>query len=215
MASTILLQSSSGPCHRLHSISSPAASQHAMANDYSYMSFMGRFPGGVPENRSPHWDKISIILWAIDAGYDNVIWLDVDTLVVGTEPLANAIVSGKIGMCRNNNTGWYGIYDGWHYNSGAMYIGMTEASRPRMREFFRLVMALGPRKQPNGTLWQDQAAILTLSSMEEFSEVIACIDDKWNSNVLVNPVDDPIVRGWHGAQVDNAYEEMRGYATSL
>jgi hypothetical protein len=214
MSSTVVLQVASGRHIELLDISHDLHNRYCARHNYEFLSTRGRIPSPYPQARKPNWDKVVAILDAIRSGYTNIIWLDADTLVTGDAPAVSAVRPGKIGMCPCHNTGWYGMFNGWHYNSGAMYIGVDAGSKSLIEHFFQEVFDHGPGQHPNGHEWQDQAGILDLCQQEPYTNLITPVDYRWNSIPGITDSPAPVVRAWHGHPFDHIVMEMKRYVSA-
>jgi hypothetical protein len=153
--------------------------------------------GVVQTDRHPFWDKIRLIQMMLAAGYELVVWLDADTLVVRPEvDVRTALQDGApIGMCRNDLP-WQDLP--WHYNAGVIFVRNTGSAR----WFFDEVWKAG---YVDHRAWQEQAKINELA--RKHTDLVQQLDDKWNCTKGVNSVRDPIIRAWHG-QGANAVKLM-------
>jgi hypothetical protein len=181
--STVLIQSACGVHARMLDLTGSWHQAYATRHGHTLWSLRGT----LQTERPPHWDKILLIQRALQLGFDRVIWLDADTLIVKPEvDLRTALPDGPpIGMCRHPTP--FGEQP-WHYNSGVMFIRNT----PLAREFFGRVWATGPNDSP----WQEQVGINRLS--QEFPEAVQVLPDRWNRTLSVTEAEDPVLMAWHG-----------------
>ncbi len=141
------------------------------------------------------WVKISMIERAFNDGYEYVVWLDADTLIVDPSvDLRVAIQPEKIGAC------WHRIPQLNHWNVGALYL---HKSIP-VRNFVGEWLASYP---PPRDGWFEQGVFNRLARQ---SKTVVTLSDKWNATLNVNMVPDAVVLGFHG-QGDAArrYELMK------
>ena len=153
------------------------------------MDYVCRY-GAQTTDRAPHWDKILLILLALRKGYEYIIWLDADTLIVNSErDLREALPEDAwMGMVRHDTPG-----EGQHrwYNSGAIYLRNT----PKCLAFFEEVWNAWPIDHH----WEDNMAmIMTLGFAPERWEGVAVLSDEWNSTRLMNEHPSAVVKAWHG-----------------
>jgi hypothetical protein len=135
------------------------------------------------------WGKIQLIKDALADGYDSVIWLDADTLIVDMDtPLTKGVVAGKIGVC------WHRIPQGDHWNVGTIYLDNTEETRA----FIDAWLASYP---PEYDGWMEQGVF---NKMAQKSKTVVTISDRWNATLAVSMVPDAVVLGFHG-QGDTKY----------
>jgi nucleotide-diphospho-sugar transferase len=137
------------------------------------------------------WAKIEMIQDALRSGYDNIIWLDADTLIIDTSvPLVDAIQQNKIGVC------WHRIPQLEHWNVGALYISNAVETRAFVDEW------LATPNQYDG--WNEQGVF---NRMARKSKTVVTLSDKWNATLDVSMVPDAVVLGFHGQP--NRYELMK------
>jgi hypothetical protein len=76
---------------------------------------------GEIEGLHPAWNRIKLINDAIMNGYDQIVYLDADTLIVNQEEdIFKGITSDKsVAMAQFDNVYWFGTP---HYNSGVILI---------------------------------------------------------------------------------------------
>jgi hypothetical protein len=137
--------------------------------------------------RAPAWDKIVLIQMQLAAGYDLVIWLDADTVVVRPEiDLRTALSEGApIGMCKHPLP--WGAQP-WHWNSGVIFVRNTKAARWFFDEAWRTDRLAHP--------WHEQARINELA--EQHPHLIQEIGAEWNCTRGMTFARHPIVCAWHG-----------------
>lgn len=128
------------------------------------------------------WAKVKLIQDALYK-YENVIWLDADTLIVDVETsLLDAIQKNKIGAC------WHRIPQLNHWNVGALYIHNSQETR----EFISAWLERYPPK----TGWLEQGVF---NEMAKQNKTVVTLSDKWNATMNVSMVPDAVVMGFHGA----------------
>jgi len=159
--------------------------------------------GDVQFERAPHWNKITLVRHALALGFEIVVWLDADTLIVrDDEDIRTALNGGgPLALAQHPSPGFNGSPT--HWNSGVMVMRNT----PRTREFFDAVWEAGPHGDHH---WHEQARMLLL--LPQFPDLLQRLDDKWNSTICLTDVPNPVVRAWHGAgrgAVDFIFEELR------
>jgi hypothetical protein len=161
------------------------------------------FRGPVQLERHPFWDKIRLIQMTLAAGFDFVVWLDADTLIVRPDVDVRSALGGEapIAMCRNPLP-WRD--QPWHYNAGVIMVRNTGAAR----WFFDEVWRAG---HVDHHPWQEQARINELTRKHE--NLVQRLDDQWNCTRGVNPTSDPVILAWHG-QGAGAIKSMRAALAS-
>jgi hypothetical protein len=150
--------------------------------DYQQIeSNVGGFPG------KGHWAVPYLIRQFMDRGYEKIIYLDADCVIMDTSvDLREAVVKEKIGAVWHNLS--YNVPDWSHFNVGALYVSNTM----RVRQFVNHWLARAP-----GTAdfpWWEQGIFNKLGTK---MGIIEHLDNKWNAG-HVSPSDRPIVMGLHG-----------------
>jgi hypothetical protein len=181
-------------------ISVPHMKNYSNYHDYEFRVVeRGDYP------REGHWLKIEAIRDELAAGFDFVLWLDVDTLIVRTDvDIRSAIQPGA-----DLHMVWHDTPPAIappHFNTGVMLIRSSDWSR----KFFERVWETG--QLPH--FWKDQAAILHLLGFDDILNLgpgrsdepnrkrITKLDLAWNSMVGVVIAQDPIIHHYAGAGQD-------------
>lgn len=146
------------------------------------------------------WGKVKLIKDALDEGYEYVIWLDADTLIVDMDTdLRDAIEFYQIGAC------WQRIPQLHHWNVGALYVDNCKETR----EFIDAWLA----RYPGQSSWLEQGEFNELAMQ---SKTVVTIVDRWNATVDVSEVPDAVVLGFHGqGSTENRIELMRDTLNQL
>ena len=181
--SKLLIQQASGPYTDMLDITGEHHGAYAARHRFDFLELHG----DVQFERSPQWNKIRLILMAFNLGYEFIVWLDADTLIVDpARCFAEGLPPGPpIGMCRHTMP-WRN--QPWHYNSGVMLIRNEALSR----QFFEDVWRAGPVDHP----WQEQVRILEQCDLEPGA--VQMLDARWNCTLGINSSPNPVVLGWHG-----------------
>lgn len=138
----------------------------------------------VVTDRHPVWDKVVRIREALAAGYELVIWLDADTLIVRPEtPLVSALPQGYVGMVANQHGA-----DPWHLNAGCIWTRNTPAARHLWEHVW---------EHPPAHPWEEQEALNRYLRATGYAGV-ELLRPHWNCRPYVNSVPHPIIRVWHG-----------------
>jgi hypothetical protein len=192
-AKTALVQQASGVHLQMLDISYDVHNAYAARHGLSFCCVRGP----VQADRHPFWDKVRLIQMMLATGFELVVWLDADTLIVRPDvDMRTALRSGgPIGMCRNPLP--YGDQP-WHYNAGVIVARNTGTSR----WFFDEVWRAG---HVNHHPWQEQARMNEL--IRQHPHLVQQLEDKWNCTKGVNTARNPIIRAWHG-QGANAVKLM-------
>lgn len=130
-----------------------------------------------------NWARIKLIKDALEEGFEQVYWLDADTMIYDLEtPLSEAVQTGKIGVC------WHRIPQLHHWNIGAMYLENCE----EVKDFISNWLASYP---PPNDGWLEQGVF---NRMARQSKTVVTISDRWNATLDVSMVPDAVVLGFHG-----------------
>src|SRR5215218_1809934 len=81
MSSTVLIQQASGYAHLMLEL---CVGRHAAYCAKHCITYWPVF-GDVQSSRTPHWNKILLIQHALALGFETVIWMDADTLILRVE----------------------------------------------------------------------------------------------------------------------------------
>ena len=166
-------------------------SAYARAQKFDYWIKMGDIH---PEYMTGAWSKCFLILEALEAGYQDVVYIDTDAAVMDFETdLRSALPEGKfIGavlhtpdkseFLKVNNVPP-------HYNVGVLYF----RNSPRTIEFVKAWIATYPGKER----WLEQGSFNDMVT-GEYADMFHQVDDRFNATVNVNMTDKPAVKGWHG-----------------
>jgi len=192
-AKTALVQQASGGHLQMLDISNDLHNAYAARHGLSFCCVRGP----VQADRHPFWDKVRLIQMMFATGFELVVWLDADTLIVEPDVDVRTALrtGGPIGMCRNPLP--WGDQP-WHYNAGVIVVRNTGTAR----WFFDEVWRAG---HVNHHPWQEQARMNELT--RQYPHLVQQLEDKWNCTKGVNTVRDPIIRAWHG-QGANAVKLM-------
>lgn len=169
--------------------------RYALEHELLYQAYAGSF---YPD-WTGHWDGWLCCLQMLKLDVDWLIWVDADALIVGNEDLRDALAGqetegGRIGLCRHPGPPE-------HWNVGVMVI----RNSPRVVDLFGAVVAEGPGRWP----WYQQQILNNLLEEPEWGDLVAPIDDRWNSTYGVTDVHDAVVRAWHGQPLDKKVGFMR------
>jgi hypothetical protein len=147
MTKALIIQQASGDYREMLRLTHARHSKYAMRHQIDFWSILG----SVQDNRHPYWDKIALIIEALQMPYDMVVWLDADTLICSAADDVRTACSefNCIGMCRYPLP-WQ--EQPWHFNAGVIFTRNCALAR----KFFAEVWELGPTEHP----WQDQARIM-------------------------------------------------------
>jgi hypothetical protein len=158
-----------------------------------YQSIVGN-PGDIPPEDGS-WGKIELIRQAIADGYEQIVWLDADALIIDMDTnIMEGVQPDKIGVC------WHRIPQGAHWNIGVLYIGASDT----VSNFIIDWLASYP---PPKDGWMEQGVF---NRMAHEGKTVVTISDKWNATLNVNMVPDAVVLGFHGqGDTEQRYELMK------
>ncbi|HVK58548.1 MAG TPA: glycosyltransferase family 9 protein [Candidatus Kapabacteria bacterium] len=198
-ARSLIIQQGSGFHSKMLDLTHQRHSAYAESHAFTFWSVRG----DVQQDRHPSWNKVVLIQMGLAAGFDFIVWLDADTVIVKTgEDLRNALPSnGSIGMCKHPLP--LGEQP-WHFNAGVIFLRRTEIAR----RFIDKVWDQGP---PNH-VWHEQLRMNELS--QQNPGLVQQVDDIWNSTENANSTADPVIRAWHG-QGEAAIKSMEAALTAL
>jgi hypothetical protein len=182
---TILIQAASGEYQPLLGATVLHHQKYCERHAVTYLPCFGR----VAYDRHPNWDRLPLLLMALDSGlFELVIWMDADTVIVDFETDLREATGEftHIGLAANP-VSWRGW--GFHFNFGVAYVRATRESL----DFLRQLRNLGPVE--NEHHWENQGALHTLLQRGGFH--VDRIDNRWNS-AAHNNVPHPVVRAFHG-----------------
>lgn len=169
----------------------PRHSAYCRAHLMDYYCIMGdvhpeQWPGG--------WNKIWLIIEALERGYPFVAYLDSDAVVWNMDcDIRNALPPDKfIGACFHNpeNSEYLRqLSIPPHYNVGVLYFRNSPDTLAFCREWAGMF--------PGDPRWMEQGAFNELVT-GKYSHLFTRVDDTWNATVNVNDTPAPNVRAWHG-----------------
>lgn len=157
---------------------------YAISHGYDYWHHIGN---PCPDRDSGAWDKVKLILQAMNEGYEYIVWVDCDAAILGDEDLREALAGmpGDIGACLHDANGIPA-----HLNVGVLYIKNTEKAHQFVQDWWDSF--------PGSERWMDQGAFNELSNSEKYAGLVVRVNDRFNATVNVNMVENPVVAGWHG-----------------
>jgi hypothetical protein len=178
----VMLQAASGPFVQLQREVYDWHSAYCAKHDIDYLCHLGRVPS--TSALDPTWDCVPLMRLALGLGYDLVVWLDTDALVVNPEvDLREASKEFRhVGMVKHR----LGLHS--HFNCGVTFVSNTE----KARDFLAQTEEGGPVARSG---WHEQARMHKVNAK---LGVIHRIDDRWNSTEGINEVADPVIAAWHG-----------------
>ncbi len=127
------------------------------------------------------WAKLMLIRWALDNGYESVVWLDADAMIYDLDTDLREACK-DIGAC------WHRIPHLHHWNVGVMYF----QNSPKVKQFVNEWIDKYPGAKDG---WFEQGEFNRLAMK---SKIVHTLSDRWNATLNVNMVPDAVVLGFHG-----------------
>lgn len=142
-------------------------------------------------NQMPHYDRVFLINQALEAGYEKVIWLDADCVILGNEDMRAGVPRYGIGaLWCEAQWGDPEQYD--HFCTGALYVAECGA-----KVFLATWLYTDEKKHG----WVDQHPFNLLTREERFKDVVKPISRHWHAimpNFLPEDESVPQVVAFHG-----------------
>lgn len=205
-SNTVVLQFGNGVAGDMLNISHPV--HHAGCVRYGYDYVVEHV---AKLQRRPCWEKVRMVLDAIDRGYEHIIWIDADALWLGHKPLLDcwdgasddAWFAATYHSAPGTGDGHY--YD--HFNTGVFFLKNQSAS---VKELVANWFDASDENHP----WGEQHAFHKVIPAQPHR--FHALDHAWNSVQWLSQycVEDPHIVAWHG-QGHHAYEGIREYAAKL
>lgn len=173
---------------------------HAEYCEAHGFDFWHTYEQGLYSMEDGAWTKIELIQRAMNQGYQDIIWIDADALIVDEKvDLRKAVEVGKIGAC------WHRIPQLHHWNVGVLYISNTEETHKFVDEWLATY--------PPADGWREQGHF---NRMALENNVVVTLSDRWNATIDVSMVPDAVVMGFHGQNPwDRRYKQMLDAFTQL
>jgi hypothetical protein len=181
-AKALIIQHANDGCCEQLEVAFSRHSEYARLQGFDYWCLTGDI---VPE-RQVGWTRILLLRRALRLGYDYMVWLDADTLIVdlNTDLREAGSEFNIIGMCRHPMS--WGKHN-WHYNDGVIFL----KNNPQSRNVVLNVWNSGPSNHR----WQEQDRLM--AHWEKSPDSISPIDNRWNAQSRSSPSDKPVIRAWH------------------
>jgi hypothetical protein len=187
---TILLQHvySNSEHARLIALTAPRTIRYCMKHKIDYRLVFGEVDGD--NHDGGHWANINLMRDYMDMGYENIIYLDADTMIADLDTdLRKAISPGMIGAVWHNLI--RGENDYSHYNAGAYYVSNTESTRAFVGDW----LSAYPGVSIGWPVVYEQGTFMTLG--KEWG-IINRLNNRWNAEEGVSPSNNPVILGFHG-----------------
>ena len=223
MTGAVLIQHAVGRHEELLRSTMELHAQYARQHDIVYQAILG------PLNilcRPPTWWKWILIHRAIQDGFQIVVWLDADCIIVDPREDISCSLHPRnppVGMVWHQSR--YYERQGLH-NSGVVVARACVETVDYIWDLW--ATGKGPYRSINGRqpTWNDNFAVVLID--EEFPGKVQTIDNKWNHG-WASPSPAPVVHGFHGAgvegtlasiqkllpEVQKRYHETEGRAAAL
>lgn len=204
---TVVLQFGSGNAADLLNITAPI--HHAECDRYGYDLVVECDP---KLERPYCWEKVRMVLEALDRGYEHIVWIDADALWLGTKPLLDCWTGAP-------DEAWFaatyhdapgsGVYSGSghhydHFNTGVFFL---RKQNEKARELCECWLEMSDDNHP----WGEQHALHKILSQQTVP--IHKLDHSWNSVQWLPQYSarDAHIVAWHG-QGPLAYDGIRQHA---
>lgn len=151
--------------------------------------------------RRAGWTKLDLINDAL-ANYDQIVYLDTDTVIRDTNFNLFDLCGYGVGMCQVKND----PRQPDHLNTGVMFIRKS----PEVVELFKSWAAQPENDHP----WMEQWALNDVMLKNRcWRDLITIVPNRFNAQPISCPSDDPVIRAFHGEP--NRYEKMKEYLKGL
>lgn len=188
-SNAVLIQQASGEHMQMLRLTYHLHSLYCERHGIDYWAFFGE-PVDL-EGRAPNWCRVKLMQMAQVAGYQFIIWLDADCLIVGDTDLREACVEPGFNMTWCDMSAWKSeaLYD--HWNTGAIYFNARLPSESKSLLHFWW------HESDKGHGWADQHAF-NLAANKHLISAPHALDRKWNSIYPEFLSPEPVVMAWHG-----------------
>lgn len=150
--------------------------------------------GLITSDLPPAWNRIPLILGCLAAGFETIVWLDADCVIVDhTQNIFMSLPPAKsISMAQFSNVKWNGID---HYNTGVMIIKNTEDVKNLFSWVWKQRYVRLPHHYPK--FWEQNFILDYLTKINP--DMVAPLDHSFNYiDGLSNPNIRPVIKGYHG-----------------
>lgn len=220
MSKAVVVQFGTGDCAEMLRISGPAHAAYCARHGFDFRSIMTR---QVPQRR-PEWEKVHAIGAALQAGYELVIWLDADTLIVDPDAdLREAIPEGCDLAARKllyHLLGRSIQQFGPLFNFGVVILRNTPASKRFLEELWEAGPITKQRcVDKDGRNWTDAYTVLREEARANWIlqgnraadagelPIVHELEARFNSFTEYQD-ERPVVMAWHGMQRETTRKRM-------
>jgi hypothetical protein len=135
--------------------------------------------------RPLHWRKVEMMGWALDRGFEQVLWLDADSIIVDASVDLFSTCTWGVGLCEC----WDSPTTPRHLNTGVVWL----ASSDEVRAFVAAWQAMPPHMK-----WEDQGALIELMNQRRWRNLLTILPNRFNWVEKHMESDRPVVRSFHG-----------------
>jgi hypothetical protein len=156
--------------------------------------------------RPVNYEKAHLIRQALLAGYETIIAMDSDVLIVGNEDLRNAVPEQGFGAVWHAMEDWGSDHGYDHYNIGVLYVRSSNLVMQFINDWLCAEDAGHP--------WRDQHIFNQLCWTPRYQSIVQQIDRRWHSTIPNHASEDPNpqVVAWHGGgSVEARLQAMQDY----
>lgn len=154
-------------------------------------------------DKRPHWRKVSLVLEAFAAGFDEVLWLDADSVVIDTSVDVFDFSGYEISCCE--------CYDSprepRHFNTGVVFFKRTDATL-RFVETWNGIA-------DDHVGWADQKAFVMLMQDRANRDLLTVMPNRLNWVPVHMETTAPIIGSAHGAPHELREQLMREWVAGL
>lgn len=135
--------------------------------------------------RPPHWRKVDVIGQALDRGFEQVLWLDADSIIVDATVDLLSVCRWGVGICEC----WDSPAVHAHLNTGVVWFNAA----PEVRAFVKAWDAM-----PVHMAWEDQGALIELMKDRRWRSLLTILPNRYNWVEDHMEAAQPVVRSFHG-----------------
>jgi hypothetical protein len=135
--------------------------------------------------RPPHWRKVEVIGKALDDGFEQVLWLDADSVIVDGGVDLFALSRWGMALCEC----WDSPKEAPHLNTGVVLFNASG-------EVVSLVRAWNA--MPSGMPWEDQGALIELMRQRRWRSLLTILPNRYNWVQEHMEASEPVIRSFHG-----------------
>lgn len=198
----VILQQASGDHEQLLRFAEPHHQAYCDRHKTEYVAAYGEAILAPVANKHPYWEKVALLNMALSEGYEYVIWLDADCLIVDPEVDLREACTGVGATYHDLMQHGFAppAYD--HFNCGAVYLRNT----PETRQFVMDWWNTSDEDHP----WHDQHSFNQVAAKGLHYCKVDRLEHKWNSTAPYFTSANPVVRAWHGlGSVKSRLQEMQ------